>query len=258
MDMTQKIEHLEEELKLLKNEVHHTLLDIKDSLTSGYQPPASSVPSSPPVVPTATSAAPAPQPQTPSTSPEKPSESPVEFKVSAEEPPPKVERQEPKPRAQQRQQPAPSPEPEMELQAEAKQAEVMTEEKKDYVPSFIEYRIPAQEQPVQKKANGNDSNDIDRTDLATLATLGNWADRSARKVGRERVEAILEVYQVTGYLPQNLKEVLLKLLSLDNAPVNEGAVSLRDCITVLLELNGIVIGHSKTEAAMLSLLVNGN
>jgi hypothetical protein len=51
-----------------------------------------------------------------------------------------------------------------------------------------------------------------------------------------------------------MKDVLLKLLSLDNAPVNTEEVSLRDCITVLMELNGIVVGHTKTEAAMLSLL----
>lgn len=222
MDMTKKVQQLEDEVKLLKNEVHQTLLDIKDSLASGaYQQPSSSSP------------APAEPPTTPR----------PKFEVSAqeEEPAPRVERQE----------------QEREEGPEMSQAEVRTEEKMDYVPSFVEHRVPREGPgPGRRKADGD--GDSRRIDLATLATLGNWADRSARRIGRERVEAILDVYQVTGYLPQNLKEVLLRLLALDNAPVNEEEISLRDCITVLLELNGIVIGHSKTEAAMLSLLVNAN
>jgi len=219
MDMTKKVQQLEDEVKLLKNEVHQTLLDIKESLASGaayQQPPSSPVPAEPPTTPPK-----------------------FEVPVQEEEPAPRVERRE------------------REEEPEMSQAEVRTEEKMDYVPSFVEHRVPREEPgPSRRKADGD--GDSRRIDLATLATLGNWADRSARRIGRERVEAILDVYQVTGYLPQNLKEVLLRLLALDNAPVNEEEISLRDCITVLLELNGIVIGHSRTEAAMLSLLVNAN
>ena len=219
MDMTKKVQQLEDEVKLLKNEVHQTLLDIKESLVSGatyQQPPSSPAPAEPPTTPPK-----------------------FEVPVQEEEPAPRVERRE------------------REEEPEMSQAEVRTEEKMDYVPSFVEHRVPREEPgPSRRKADGD--GDSRRIDLATLATLGNWADRSARRIGRERVEAILDVYQVTGYLPQNLKEVLLRLLALDNAPVNEEEISLRDCITVLLELNGIVIGHSRTEAAMLSLLVNAN
>jgi len=215
--MTKKVQQLEDEVKLLKNEVHQTLLDIKESLAGGaYQAPPSPAPAEPPTTPPK-----------------------FEVPVQEEEPAPRVERRE------------------REEEPEMSQAEVRTEEKMDYVPSFVEHRVPREEPgPSRRKADGD--GDSRRIDLATLATLGNWADRSARRIGRERVEAILDVYQVTGYLPQNLKEVLLRLLALDNAPVNEEEISLRDCITVLLELNGIVIGHSKTEAAMLSLLVNAN
>ncbi len=246
MDMTKKIQHLEDELKLLKNEVQNTLLDIKDSLASGYQPSTAAT-SAPPIVQVA------PPPSQPESSPAPTESAELQAKpeVKVEEPTPKAERQEPEPRFQQ--QSASKPEPEARPTVAPGQTEVATEEK-EYVPSFVEYRIPVQENGSRKAES--DGGNGDKTDLATLATLGDWADRSARRVGRERVEAILEVYQATGYLPLNLKTVLLKLLALDNAPVSEDPVSLRDCITVLLELNGIVIGHSKTEAAMLSLLVS--
>ena len=286
MDVTQKIQHLEDELKVLKNEVHQTLLDIKDSLSNGVQVVAPSA----------------------QVNPARPAESPQSaFKVAVDEPGMRVQQQgqattgtpqaasasgtpggvvgggapgaagsqqwmgqtpvagqqqQPdQPWARQRQQ-----EPnEMEEESDMQQPEMMPDEQ-EVGPSFVEYRFGTPEQPPKKgNGHGDKVNSArvgvraradGRIDLATLATLGNWADRSARKVGRERVEAILDVYQLTGYLPKDMKDVLLRLISLDNAPVDKEQVSLRDCITVLLELNGIVIGHSKTEAAMLSLLIN--
>jgi hypothetical protein len=281
MDMTKKIQHLEDELKLLKNEVHNTLLDIKDSLASGYQPSNAAAQAGP--APQSAPSAPAPAPVSAPASPPgasswvgpssqpvpppvqhspAPSE-PVRFQyrpqeAKVEEPTPSAEQQEPEIVSRQEPAPGPAPRPEPAARptAEPEQTRVVTEEKGS-VPSFVEYRIPVQENGSSKVESNDVGSNGDRTDLATLATLGDWADRSARRVGRERVEAILEVYQATGYLALNLKTVLLKLLALDNAPVSEAPVSLRDCITVLLELNGIVIGHSKTEAAMLSLLVSG-
>lgn len=267
MEITQKIQRLEDELKLLKNEVHQTLLDIKDSLAGGFHSRAAPA--------RAAAAQPAPQAAEDSV----PSQA-AAHRVHLEEPLPRVEEQRqvssqtggveaqpedepaPQPRARQRRpdpsmgDPGPGPRPRMDRMPAWEEGE--PEQDMDYVPAFVEYRPSAQAAP--RKGNGNMGRSSGRPDspsqidLATLATLGNWADRSARKIGRERVEAVLEVYQITGYLPRNMKDVLLKLLSLDNAPVNAEEVSLRDCITVLMELNGIVVGHTKTEAAMLSLL----
>ena len=238
MDLDDRFRDLENEVKLLKNEVHQTLLDIKDSLAGGFQAP----PASPP------------------------SREREEFRVRAEELPPTAQRQETlagQPRAavgvttsgergEESRARDDEPAPKVEREAETYQAD---EEEAPERSSVVRepFSLPVGEGPVKARRETSG-----RIDLATLATLGNWADRSARRVGRERVEAILEVYEVTGYLPRNLKQVLLKLLTLDDAPVTEQGVSLRECITVLLELNGLLIGHSKTEAAMLGLLVNGH
>jgi hypothetical protein len=94
------------------------------------------------------------------------------------------------------------------------------------------------------------------TDLATLASLMGWAERSSGKVGTERVKTILGIYELCGYMSSELKDAVLKLIDLSPSTVIRHRVSLRDCIVVLLELSGLMLGYSSRENAVLDLLTS--
>lgn len=91
-------------------------------------------------------------------------------------------------------------------------------------------------------------------DLAMLIKLARWAEESVKKVGREKVERLLEIYQGTKHLPQGTKEIILGLVHLVDEGKPEGQVTIKSCIGMLLQLDGI-LGGNKKEQALLSLLL---
>jgi hypothetical protein len=95
------------------------------------------------------------------------------------------------------------------------------------------------------------------TDLGTLAGVMGWAKRSSDKVGSERVETILDMYEASGYMTRGLKDAVLGLMRLGPPTVVNHDVSLADSMAVLLQLNSLALDHSKGEGAVLELLISG-
>ncbi len=93
-------------------------------------------------------------------------------------------------------------------------------------------------------------------DLTTVAGLTQWAGNSMRKVGKKRVESIVEVYEMSGLLPAQFKEILLRLIDLADGEEPEGRVTVKDCIAVFVQLDSILGRGYKPEAAVLSILLN--
>jgi hypothetical protein len=73
-------------------------------------------------------------------------------------------------------------------------------------------------------------------DLAAVAALSRWLGSGVHKVGKQRMEAVVEIYAMLGGLSPSLKDVLCRLLSLDDG---EG-LALRDCIATLVELDSLM------------------
>lgn len=101
-----------------------------------------------------------------------------------------------------------------------------------------------------------DDSSGERPDLLTVATLSRWLTNGMKQVGRERMEAVIDIYEAMGGLSPDLKEILLRLLRIHDG---EGA-PLSKTMAVLLELDNLQTRGrmDKTEAAILSLFLNGN
>ena len=93
-------------------------------------------------------------------------------------------------------------------------------------------------------------------DLAMVIRLARWAEESVKKVGKEKVERLLEIYQGTKYLSQRAREIILGLVHLVDEEKPEGQVTIRSCIGMLLQLDSILGGNYRKEQALLSLLLD--
>ena len=79
--------------------------------------------------------------------------------------------------------------------------------------------------------------------LVTIAGLAQWTHRVLNKVGRENLESILEVSELTGRIPKETKEVLIALVPLFEArESDECEVSAKEVVSLLAQLDGF-LGH---------------
>lgn len=93
------------------------------------------------------------------------------------------------------------------------------------------------------------------TDLLTVATLSQWLASGVRKVGRERMLAVIDVYSTLGGFPPALTDILTKLLNSDEGDGH----ALKEGVSLLIEVDNLVNRSivKPNEAAILSLFCNG-
>ena len=90
--------------------------------------------------------------------------------------------------------------------------------------------------------------------LMTLIGLVRWVEKSIQKIGKERVEAIVEIYRTAGYLPSSYNDTIPQVIRLADDEKPEGVITMGDSISVLLQLDSLLGGKFKTESAVLSTL----
>ncbi|MCH8061406.1 MAG: hypothetical protein IH861_02770 [Chloroflexi bacterium] len=79
--------------------------------------------------------------------------------------------------------------------------------------------------------------------LVTIAGLAQWTHRVLNKVGRENLESILEVSELTGRIPKETKDVLIALVPLFEAKESdEDEISAKEVVSLLAQLDGF-LGH---------------
>ena len=204
--MTDKIELLENEVAVLKNEIRQVLVDIRDNLLTNYQNPFSHVDLS---------------------------------SLARAEDAPKVQHVTvehlagPGQGAAQQTAPASPAQPDGHGQDTAR---------------------PAQPAPTGQSAAAEGSGNV-YADLAAVAALSRWLGSGVHRVGKQRMEALVEIYAMLGGLSPSLKDVLCRLLSLDDG---EG-LALRDCIAMLIELDSLMwrTRAGRGDAAILSFFMHG-
>lgn len=93
-------------------------------------------------------------------------------------------------------------------------------------------------------------------DLLTVAMLSQWLANGVKKVGRQRMEALLDIYGQLGGLSAPLKDSLMKLLNTDDGD----GQAMREGISLLVEVDNLMHRSltDRSEAAILSLFLNGN
>lgn len=93
-------------------------------------------------------------------------------------------------------------------------------------------------------------------DLLTVSMLSQWLANGVKKVGRQRMEALLDIYGQLGGLSEPLKDSLMKLLNTDEGD----GQAMREGVSLLVEVDNLMHRAltDRSEAAILSLFLNGN
>ena len=212
MELNQKVQELEDQLKLVKNEVRETLLDIREHVLKRSNPFTRS------------------------------ELSPREWEEEVQKTTP---------------------------EDEEGQVRRITLEDKEAMPKVEKSGVRGDEtaqrggqlspdrglQPSPTPRFGQVEGHDGEVHLFTIAALTQWASNATKRIGRERVEAILDVYQMTGRLSGHLKEIALRLTCLGEKGEPERQVTTKDCIVLLIELDSLLGHNARPESALVSILL---
>ena len=111
-----------------------------------------------------------------------------------------------------------------------------------------------QREKPEKKDEKAPAAEETQVNLMTLIGLVRWVEKSIKKVGKERVQAVVEIYRTAGYLPASCKDIIPQVIRLAEDEKPDGAITMGDSINVLLQLDSLLGGKFKTESAVLSTL----
>ena len=233
MEISDRINQLEDELNLLKSEVKTLLVDLREDIL------IHSSPFTPQMAASAQTIRPEPiveQKESPAERP--PSELSEHSSDGGQllETPPALEPSAPEP--------VRVPQP------------VATATAADPIPAPMS--APPMENPLPPKrpeeaapALPSDRN-WDRFDIAGLCK---WADSAARRIGTNRLKESLDVYELlNGPYPAGTKEAVSRVADLCVGNSEPNQVSMNDIVLVLTQLDALLHRNSQTDLTMLSLL----
>jgi hypothetical protein len=84
-------------------------------------------------------------------------------------------------------------------------------------------------------------------DLVTLAALVRWVSITTQALGRNRVNVLLDTYEIAGRITPHIKDVIKTLCALgDEDP--DGAVPVRDVLSAMVRMEGLVGGNDNGAA----------
>jgi hypothetical protein len=109
-----------------------------------------------------------------------------------------------------------------------------------------------QESPTAQCSGQSDQKNS-KLDLVTMAGLAGWVEQSTNKIGRERTVAVLEMSELMGRVSSDLKPVLIKLITLAPVSALEHSGRTRDYVHSLAKINSL-LGSDNREATALLLL----
>jgi len=229
-----KVSRLENEIKVLKNEVQAVLLDLRESYLNMENPfhTASGPAAIQPIV--------------------------IQERAPASEP----RQGSPKDRSRMEESETESLAPEEKPDRGALEA---GENSRSECISFMGPEAPVTPQEVKTTSGGHSGpiaqaappapgmENNSKLDLATVAGLTAWVEDSCQKIGRERSEAILDISTAMGYLTEEIRPILVKLIALSPRFASETPVGTRGYLDSLMRLNGLLSKENRDESAFLLL-----
>jgi hypothetical protein len=86
-----------------------------------------------------------------------------------------------------------------------------------------------------------------KIDLSMIAEMNQWVNESVRTLGYDKTESILDVAEIVGHMKPELKAILIKFAK--RVPVQEITLSpsTRDFINLLVKLEGLLGMNSKSD-----------
>ncbi len=240
MELNDRITQLEDEIKILKNEVQAVLLDLRDSYLNRENPFTIEMApiANQPVVINQPSPIAEEQPPIAEEKPDDmiPEEEPENELLGIEE-----LAHEPEPVCE--------PEPADEQELTAGDETAREEVKRAWRPEIE----PAAHFKPRETADGSDG----KVDLATITGLAQWVAETVKRLGSERTEVILDISEMMGHVAPELKNILVKFIS----PVPDeysGKVTTRDYLASLIELDSLLGKDNKSDVALLYILCQEN
>ncbi len=98
-----------------------------------------------------------------------------------------------------------------------------------------------------KKVEGSE-----KMDIFTLTQLMKWADTSLSNVGKEKLNEIIGLYELTGRLPKETKEVIFRIEDLSTVnSQNKDKIEMKDCILAIYQLDRIITGETGAQAPLM-------
>lgn len=276
MELNDKVTQLEDEIKILKNEVQAVLLDLRESFLKNenpfnYDKPAmTSRPAEPMPAPPADNTPPSPpdiQEEIPV-----PDEKPVKQDPEGTLPKdtPAVSVKETPLTGPDLPEPAPAkPQPAIEIEAPLDIEPDPESEPVTFSPSgaTAEPKTALKEVKRERRTNRDSAASFrsvkntagfsgEKLDLETIGNLARWVDRTVQRLGHERTEAVLGISETMGYVNTDLKDILIKFIK--PSPENQAKASTQDYLASLIELDGLVGNDNKMEIALLYMLCQEN
>ena len=92
----------------------------------------------------------------------------------------------------------------------------------------------------------------------TLAQLMQWADTALNLIGMEKLNQIVELYELTGRISREMKDTILKVAELPDAVLRpkKEQIETKHCVIALCELDRILTGEHQELFTLLKELCN--
>jgi len=81
-------------------------------------------------------------------------------------------------------------------------------------------------------------------DILTISRLMQWADRTIKMIGKDKMLQIIELYDIAGNLSAREKDILLKIAEIPHA-FNKEQVETKFCVLALYDLDRILTGRNE-------------
>jgi len=106
----------------------------------------------------------------------------------------------------------------------------------------------------KKKKEQSTSSGKTKYDLMVVAGLTQWIDQSTARLGKERAEALVEMSYTMGRLPEDLKDALVKMVRITKNESNGHNVTASDYLAILAQLENLLGKSEIQDNALLSLI----
>lgn len=253
MELIERINVLEGEVKLVKSEIKKVLIDLREAMNNLENPFAHIEPGGPGIsIGVGGVGGPAP-PNAGVVAPQSESEEVGDSSVSEPNP-------EPKPRSIPKSEPmsvpnpesVPEPKPSPEIKEEKAAIEdAATELVPEVTPGVVEEN--REKEKIKKLMMVTGSEGAEEIDINTLTQLMKWTDDTLSTIGKNKLNEILDLYDRTGQLSKGVKDLIYRIEEISD--VNHAKeieeVEMKDCIIAVDQLDTIITGETETPVPLL-------
>lgn len=119
-----------------------------------------------------------------------------------------------------------------------------------------EAQAPAEESTPLAPPPAALDNAVAEMDLVTLVSVVRWVDQAVQRLGQRRVDALLDVWHMTGRISEPTRDMIQKLCSLTHEDEDE-RVPLRELVAMMIQMEAVLDTEESTNSRLLAMLFEG-